>query len=237
MARERRRKEEHERNERRKEEARIASELGRELGRKAARAKVDNRYHAVRSIRSARQAGRELNRAVGSNILVDSGLEGFLSDDERWLRTYNIHNVDRGVNVSCSFNPRSSLCYTCLGEPHRAWEGRDGQPVVIILTDQSFPAYVPAVDGGECLRILRVEDGNMSELTAELLLILKRHMVVPGTVVMLGSMTQLAKYGTAWYAGEWIKARNVLKRNLGDVLVVPVLPLVSREVENTCQRR
>ncbi len=96
-ARERRRREEHESNERRKEEARIASELGRELGRKAAKAKVDNRYHAVRSIRSARQAGREL--------------------------------------------------------------------------------------------------------------ILKRHMVVPGTVVMLGSMTQLAKYGTAWYAGEWIKAR------------------------------
>ncbi len=47
-------------------------------------------------------------------------------------------------------------------------------------------------------------------------------------VIMLGSMTQLARYGTAWYAGEWIKARN----ELGDVLVVPVLPLVGSVVEN-----
>ena len=79
--RERRRKEEQERNERRKEEARLASELGRELGRKAVKSKVDNRYHAVRSIRSARQAGRELNKAVGPGSPVDSGLGYFLGDD------------------------------------------------------------------------------------------------------------------------------------------------------------
>ncbi len=232
-ARERRRKEEQERNERRKEEARLASELGRELGRKAVKSKVDNRYHAVRSIRSARQAGRELNRAVGPGSPVDSGLGCFLGDDERWFRNYNIHNVERGVNVSCSFNPRSGPCYTCLGEPHKAWEGKEGQPVVLVLSDQCFPANVPAADGGECLRVLRVEDGSMHELTAELLLVLKRWMVVPGMVIMLGSMTQLARYGTAWYAGEWIKARNLLRTELGDVLVVPVLPLVGSVVENT----
>ncbi len=65
----------------------------------------------------------------------------------------------------------------------------------------------------------------MHELTTELLLVLKRWIVVPGMVIMLGSMTQLARYGTAWYAGEWIKARNMLRNELGDVLVVPVLPL------------
>jgi hypothetical protein len=164
---------------------------------------------------------------------VDSGLGGFLGDDERWFRNYNIHNIERVVNVSCSFNPRLGLCYTCLGEPHKAWEGKDGQPVVLVLSDQCFPANVPAADGGECLRILRVEDGSMHELTTELLLVLKRWMVVPGMVIMLGSMTQLARYGTAWYAGEWIKARNMLRNELGDVLVVPVLPLVGSVVENT----
>jgi hypothetical protein len=90
------------------------------------KSKVDNRYHAVRSIRSARQAGRELNKAVGPGSPVDSGLGCFLGDNERWFRNYNIHNVERGVNVSCSFNPRSGLCYTCLGEPHKAWEGKEG---------------------------------------------------------------------------------------------------------------
>jgi hypothetical protein len=57
--------------------------------------------------------------------------------------------------------------------------------------------------------------------------VLKRNMVVHGMVIMLGSLSQLGKYGTAWYAGEWIKNRNLLKRELGDVLVVPLLPLVS----------
>jgi hypothetical protein len=73
----------------------------------------------------------------------------------------------------------------------------------------------------------------MHELTTELLLVLKRWMVVPGMVIMLGSMTQMARYGTAWYAGEWIKARNMLRNELGDVLVVRVIPLVGSVVENT----
>jgi hypothetical protein len=54
--------------------------------------------------------------------------------------------------------------------------------------------------------------------------------VVPGTVIMLGSMTQLSRYGTAWYTSEWLKARNFLKKELGDVLVVPLLPLVSEDL-------
>jgi hypothetical protein len=122
--------------------------------------------------------------------------------------------------VSCSFNPRSGLCYTCLGEPHRAWES-DGAPVAVVLSNQPFPANVPAADGGECLRVMRVEDGS------ELLQVLKRNMVVPGMVIMPGSLSKLGKYGTAWYTAEWIKNRNLLKRELGDVLVVPLLPLVS----------
>jgi hypothetical protein len=97
----------------------------------------------------------------------------------------------------------------------------------VVLSEQSFPANVPAADGSECLRVMRVEDGSLHELTSELLQVLKRNMVIPGMVIMLGSLSQLGKYGTAWYAGEWIKNRNLLRRELGDVLVVPLLPLVS----------
>ncbi len=227
LAKERRRMEKEMGEDRKREDARLAGELGRELGRKAVKAKVDHRYYAVRSIRSAKQVGRDLNKEVAADsVRVEEGMEGFLTDDERWLRNYNIHSVERGVNVSCSFNPRSGLCYTCLGEPHRAWES-DGAPVAVVLADQSFPADVPAADGDECLRVMRVEDGSLHELTSELLQVLKRNMVIPGMVIMLGSLSQLGKYGTAWYAGEWIKNRNLLRRELGDVLVVPLLPFVS----------
>jgi hypothetical protein len=49
----------------------------------------------------------------------------------------------------------------------------------VVLSEQSFPANVPAADGGECLRVMRVEDGSLHELTSELLQVLKRNMVIP----------------------------------------------------------
>jgi hypothetical protein len=66
--------------------------------------------------------------------------------------------------------------------------------VVVVLADQSLPANVPAADGGECIRIIRVEDGSLHELTSELTGMLINKKVLPGTVIMLGSMMQLARY-------------------------------------------
>ena len=50
LAKERRRLERDLEEARKREDARLAGELGRELGRKAVKAKVDHRYYAVRSI-------------------------------------------------------------------------------------------------------------------------------------------------------------------------------------------
>jgi hypothetical protein len=54
------------------------------------------------------------------------------------------------------------MCYTCFREPHKAFQGREGEPVALVLSDQSFPANVPAVDDGECIRVMRVEDGSLN---------------------------------------------------------------------------
>jgi hypothetical protein len=119
LAREERRKQAAEAKLARIESAREAKQLGREL---AGKAKIDHRYYAVRSLRASRPAGRELNRrAEGGAVKVLE--DGFLSGgDERWLRNYNIHNLESQVNVSCSFNPRTGFCYMCCGEPHRAMQ-------------------------------------------------------------------------------------------------------------------
>jgi hypothetical protein len=80
------------------EKAKEAKQQGREAG---GRAKVDHRYYAVRSLRGARPAGRELNRQAVSDKTVEKTIghvleEGFLGGgDERWLRNYNIHKLDR----------------------------------------------------------------------------------------------------------------------------------------------
>ena len=149
--------------------------------------------------------------------------------DERWLRNYNIHKLDTQMNISCSFNPRTGFCYTCKGEPHKATQGRNGEAVAFVVSDQSFPANVPAMGEGECLRVMRVEDGSVHEIAEAFLELVKRKMVRPGSLVMLGSLTQLARVGTAFYAVEWCRARDRIMRELGDVLVVPWFPLLSDE--------
>ena len=193
------------------------------------RGKIDHRYFAVRSLRNANSEGRELNCEAGKGD--DDISAGFILDnDERWLRNFNIHSLERKTNVSCSYNPRSGLCYTCCGEVHSAWEGKNGEPVVYVASDQSFPANVPATGSGECLRVMRVEDGRLHEVVSELLLILKRRQVVPGSVVMLGSLTQLGRDGTAYYAMDWQKCRQQIMRALGDVIVVPAFHLPTAAV-------
>jgi hypothetical protein len=191
-----------------------------EEGRKAASVKVgkglDSRYNAVRTVRSRWFGGKELNRKSTVDHCEEDSLPGFADgEDERWTRNFNIYNVDRGVNVSCSFNPRTGLCYTCIGEPHNAYQGRNGETIVMVLSDQCFPANVPAVDGGECFRVVRVEDGTCQELVNEFLSLIKKWLVVPGMVVMLGSLAHLAKAGPAWYAAEWKSCRSLLKKELG----------------------
>ncbi len=128
------------------ENAQAAKQLGREAGGKA---KIDHRYYAVRSLRGARPSGRELNRQADEDSMLEKNVghvlvEGFVGGggDERWLRNYNIHNLETQLNISCSFNRRSGFCYTCKGELHSATQGRNGEAVAFVISDQSFPANV-----------------------------------------------------------------------------------------------
>jgi hypothetical protein len=134
-----RKKKEREEIRRRREEQRIREEKAREeellriederkkldsmrdQARKKAtagvKARLDGRYYAVCSIRATRSSGRELNRNRREEQPDTVGV-GFQGEDERWIRNYNIHNIERAVNMSCSFNPRLAMCYTCFREPH-----------------------------------------------------------------------------------------------------------------------
>jgi hypothetical protein len=48
---------------------------------------------------------------------------------------------------------------------------------------------------------------------------------VPGTVVLYGSVSAMEVESTESYAGKWKQGRNIIKRNLGDVMVIPVIPI------------
>jgi hypothetical protein len=133
--------------------------------------------------------------------------------------------------VSSSFT-YSGRCHTCLNGLHDAWQGRQGQPVMMVAGDQHCPANLPAKGDGECIRILRVEHGSLAEITGELIRMSPRGGAVPGTVIMLGSAMMMGVESVAHYAAEWKKSRNILKQELGDVIVIPLLHLSPMYIED-----
>jgi hypothetical protein len=55
---------------------------------------------------------------------------------------------------------------------------------------------------------------------------------VPGTVVLYGSVSAMEVESTESYAGKWKQGRNAIKRSLGDVMVIPVIPITPSGIRN-----
>jgi hypothetical protein len=191
--------------------------------------KPDHRFFAVRALVEGGKMARKLNRRLKVQAGKDDGF--LVKGDERYFRNFNDNSIDRRVNVSVSFQ-YNGTCHTCLNGPHDAWQGRDGQPVVMVAGDHHFPANIPAREDGECIRILRVENGSLAEITGELVRLSPREGAVPGTVIMLGSAVMLGVESVAHYAAEWKKCRNIIKQELGDVIVIPLLHLSPVGIED-----
>jgi hypothetical protein len=190
--------------------------------------KPDHRFFAVRALVEGGKTARKLNRRLKVRAGNDDGF--LVKGDERFFRNFNDSSIERRV-MSASFQ-YNGTCHTCLNGPHDAWQGWDGQPVVMVTGDHHFPANIPAREDGECIRILRVENGSLAEITGELVRLSPRGGAVPGTVIMLGSAVMLGVESVAHYAAEWEKCRNIIKNELGDVIVIPLLHLSPAGIED-----
>jgi hypothetical protein len=139
----------------------VAEEVESELNSSL---KPDHRFFAVRAVVEGGKQARKLNRRMKTAAAKD---DGFLSKgDERFFRNSNDSSIERRVNVSASFLAHGK-CNTCLNGPHDAWVGREGQPIVLAAGDHHYPPNLPAKGDGECIRILRVENGSLAEITDE----------------------------------------------------------------------
>ncbi len=95
-----------------------------------------------------------------------------------------------------------------------------------------FPPNIPADESGECIRVLRIEDGSVAELADELLRMVPSEGLPKRSIILFGSATQLALESAELYAREWVKNRNWLKERLGDVMIVPAIYLSGSGVED-----
>ncbi len=71
--------------------------------------------------------------------------------------------IEKKQNISTSFNPKTLSCGACPARGEHPVGGEGGERQCLVLSDQNFPGCVP-VSSGECLKIIRIENGMLDEL-------------------------------------------------------------------------
>jgi hypothetical protein len=97
-----------------------------------------------------------------------------------------------------------------------------------VLSDQAFPPILPTVDGN-CIVIIRVEDGTLTELATVFCDFFAKFLVPsvglpPGSVIMIGSLSHLGRRGLGNYTEELVKTVGSLSPRVG--AAVEIVPLV-----------
>jgi hypothetical protein len=129
------------------------------------------------------------------------------------------------------------MCLACSQTHSIAEKIRSGSPILIILSDQNFPPILPAKEGN-CAIIVRVEDGLLSDLENILLERFNEYLpphgqLVPGSVILIGSLAHLQARGLADYAtGLASTIENILASAVDGVRVLPQVNVPLNRVEN-----
>jgi hypothetical protein len=184
-----------------------------------------------KSIRAAR-ANTSTRTPVRQGIRAAAGGFEVEGDTRQYsVQNYHITVKKRNVSATISMPPIGKDdpmgCLSCPA-PHSLAESiREGQPIVIFLTDQTFPPVLPPTDDGNCALIIRVEDSELWELEEvfcdRFKNFCKPHGSLPsGSVMLVGSMSHLAKNGLNFYAPLLVETMTRLAGKVGPgVNVIP----------------
>ena len=183
-------------------------------------------YLAAKTARRAVSSLRQLNPTPCRTELVGTG-SFLIEGDDRIRRTKLANCLTSRISTSRSFDPATGSCVSCLGGGHKALVASGGGVVAFIASDQCFPACLPVPrGGGECLRVVRVEDGSLRDITLALADSIGKAILTSGTVVCLGSASHLASVGTAQYIQDWVRSRWWIRERLGEAtMVLPLAPI------------
>ena len=205
-------------------------------------------YNILRARKLKQMAANRLGATfgVGRGVSVGSGNPaGFGTGDMRAYKVQNYHCAEKGLNVSFSIaRPEAGsdrmCCLGCTDEHSFADRmAGEGLPVLVILSDQAFPAVLPAA-GALCPIIMRVEDGTISEIVDVFMDRLKAFCsphgsLPPGSVILLGSLSHLRARGVADYAESLVGAAHRLGSKTGsNVDVVPLVFVPMQGIADGC---
>jgi hypothetical protein len=186
---------------------------------------------------------------VGPRARAGYGSGGLsVPGDTRPFSVQNYHCAEKGLNMSLTLKKPAAgaadelQCVACPNAHGFAGRVAGGSPIVFILSDQNFPAMLPA-SGGNCAVIFRVEDGLLSDLEGVFLdrvrALLRPHGSLPaGSLVLVGSLSHLRARGLADYAECLVKTIATLIGLAGNGTdVMPLVTIPSHSVDSPAQVR
>ena len=175
---------------------------------------ISRAYKAIRAARLADLSARHLVSNLSTPLIPIGALLD--ENDCRTTNSFQVNSFNKKRNITASYDTAEMVCVTCSLKPGHKLLSRTRTnadplyncPSVFILADQSFPANLPTGGDGECLRILRLEDASLSDLTDILLESLKPFAVPAGSVILIHSLSHMASVGPAAYAEDLVRARQ-----------------------------
>jgi len=100
---------------------------------------------------------------------------------------------------------------------------------VLVACDQNFPAVLFSEDKKPCISVMRIEDGTMREIGFAVWDLLDGISLPKGSLIMVGSVSDLNSQGVDGYADELARTMRVLREKLansGNNVQVVALPPV-----------
>jgi hypothetical protein len=185
-------------------------------------------YRTIRAARSAVSCLRQLNPNPLPGNIEPVSIGSFCTEGDDRIQLTNItHDLKNRRSLTLSFDPDSGECNSCLAGRRPAWTGQNGEPICVVVTDQNFPACLPARTAGkECVRVIRSEDSSLQALTHALADAIGKIRLPKNSVVLLGSLSHLSTSGTEHYLNDWIRSRWWIRERLGeDICVLPLVPI------------
>jgi hypothetical protein len=211
-------------------------------------------YHSVHRKKINKLAVRHLDGGalsategtmLGAPVCPFAQVGSFLNvGDKRHNLTVHRHDHHTLSNISMSFDPTTFTCKSCQGAHpvlRRTIEGGDvglDSPPVFVLSDQNFPPMIPVGGEGECVKIIQVENGSLSDLL-EVFLGLTRGFDLPaGAVILLSSPSHAAAVGTVEYAADFVwSSGQVRNAFMGGITVLHGIPFLLGGTSNTAAIR
>jgi hypothetical protein len=222
----------------RQEHAAMDTEPPREAGTDSAPQvdsvpELDAVYYQCRSARTSMYKYTLISvsqdETFGKKITAPSTVIGLLEDHGNIARTFHSSrlmkgNVTMNQSESCTFDPSTRICISCKSE-HPAFSKK---PSVVLMSDQNF---VPTLgtDDCNCIQIVRLENASLTELFDLAVEMLGDLTFAEGSILLLGSVSHLGRYGTSVYAKDWTEVVALASRTWRGVRICPLIPLIRAE--------